>query len=245
MPSLSVEGVSKSFGSNSVLRSVSFSLKEGDILGIIGPNGAGKTTLLNIISGFLKPDCGKVALDWLDITKLKPHMIRRLGIVRSFQIPKLAKNLTVLENVLASLLFDASKADLSEAKDRCVKVLEQLGLKDHLYDYPTILPSAGLKKLELARILASNAKVALFDEVTAGLSDDERKIMLNLIRSFHTEQRILVIVDHVLPTIIDLCPRVIVLDKGSIIAEGRPDDVLSNKYVIESYVGEIKYAKAK
>lgn len=237
--------MNKSFGSNKVLDNVSFSLNEGDILGIIGPNGAGKTTLLNIVSGFLKPDAGKVILDGVDILRLKPHMIRRLGVARTFQIPKPAKNLTVLENVLVSLLFEDSNIDLNEAKAKCIKVLERIGLGDRLDQYPTLLPAAGLKKLELARILVSDAKVALFDEVTAGLSDDERENMLNLIRSFHTKQRTLIVVDHVLPTIINLCPRVIVLNKGAIIADGSPNDVLSNRYVIESYIGEVKYAEAK
>jgi ABC-type branched-subunit amino acid transport system ATPase component len=245
LPSLSVKFVSKSFDGNLVLRNVSFTAREGEILGIIGPNGAGKTTLLNIISGFLKPDTGKVTLGERDITGLKPHIVRGLGVVRSFQIPKHAKNLTVLENVLVSTLFKRKGIGLKEAKVRCAQVLEQLGLGDQLDHYPVSLPAAGFRKIELARILVSDARVALFDEVTAGLSEDEREGIIRAIRGFQNTRRILIVVDHVLPTIMDLCSRVIVLDRGVVIADGKPEDALSSRLVIESYLGELKYVTAK
>jgi branched-chain amino acid transport system ATP-binding protein len=243
--SLSVEEVSKSFGNNVVLRNIHFRLKAGDVLGIIGPNGAGKTTLLNIISGFVKPDKGRVILNGQEVTGLQPHEMRRLGVVRSFQIPKYAKNLTVLENVLVSTLFHETNISLEEAKTRGMLVLRQLGLEYYAENNPTILPAAGLKKLELARILVSDAKIALFDEITAGLSEDEREYFINAIKNFHNSYKILILVDHVLTTIINLCPRVIVLDKGEIIADGKPADVLNSRRVIESYVGDVKHASTK
>lgn len=243
---LTVERVSKSFGNHIVLREVDLTVKPREIVGIVGPNGAGKTTLFNIISGFIKPDSGRVLLNGQDVTGLKPHRIRLLGLARSFQVPRPLERFTVLENVVASILYGwARKPTVSEAQAHALKVLEEVGLRDVVHQYPGSLPLAQLKKLELARTIAADPVLVLLDEVTAGLSPAERNSLIEVIRRFHQERGItIMVIDHVISTIMALCDRVVVLDKGVKIAEGGPEEVFENELVVRSYIGERRVAGA-
>ncbi len=243
---LTLDNISKNFGNNRVLSAVSFGLRSGETLGIIGPNGAGKTTLLNVISGFVKPDSGQIIIGDTLANKLKPYQISRLGVSRTFQIPKYAKDLTILENVISSALFSGNSTSLEDARRKAEIALCRLRLTEKAEQYPLSLSTSELKKTELARVLVSNAKIALLDEVTAGQSEGERSTIIKAIKDYQDETHAsLIIVDHVLQTIVDICPRVIVLDKGVKIAEGAPEEIFNNEAVIQAYVGERRIVRVK
>lgn len=236
MSLLEVRDVSKRFKGLSALSNVSFDINGGEILGLIGPNGAGKTTLFNVITGFLSPDSGQVNLNGQNIVGLRPHQICKKGLVRTFQIVKPFHELSVLENVRAGAYnFVNTK---KEATDIALELLEFVGLASRKDDLAKVLTISELKRLELTRALATKPILCLLDEVMSGLNPREVDDMLVVINKVKTARKIvLFIIEHTMRAIMTIFDRIIVLDRGIKLSEGRPSEVASDSKVIEAYLG--------
>ena len=223
---------------------VTFSVAEGEILGIIGPNGAGKTTLLNCVSGVYKLDGGDIRWRGTAISGLAPHRVARLGIGRTFQIVKPFSSMTVRDNVVAGALFgsDERRPRLKAALESANEVLEVVGLRAKA-DLPvSSLTIPDRKRLEVARAVATRPRLLLLDEVMAGLNNVEIDDALEMVRTVHATGVTVVLIEHVMRVIIGVCRRVIVLDVGRAVADGRPEEVLRDERVIQAYLGE-RYAR--
>jgi branched-chain amino acid transport system ATP-binding protein len=233
---LVTRGLGKRFGALWAVRHVDLEVAEGDIVGIIGPNGAGKTTLFNVIAGFLRADEGRVELDGRDITGTPAHRVARLGLARTFQIPKPFRQMTVLDNVL----FNALPRHRSPARAYPVarEVLEFLDLGAYA-DQPAAALTVGLlKELELAKALAREPRLLLLDEVMAGLTPVEVKKMMARIETLPARGVTVVWIEHVMAAIMNVARRVVVLHHGERIAEGPPREVARNPVVVQAYLGE-------
>jgi len=223
---------------------VTFSIAKGEILGVIGPNGAGKTTLLNCISGVYRPDGGDIRWQGVSIAGLAPYKVARLGVGRTFQIVKPFGSMTVRENVVVGALFgsDEERPVLRAAFDRADSVLELVDLRSKA-DLPvSVLTIPDRKRLEVARAVATRPKLLLLDEVMAGLNHVEIDDALEMVRMVHETGVTVVLIEHVMRVIVGVCERVIVLDLGRTLADGRPDVVLRDERVIQAYLGE-RYAR--
>ena len=241
MALLHVQNLTKKFGGLVANADISFSLEKGELLGLIGPNGAGKTTLFNCISGMYPVTAGKVEFDGMDITTLKAHEIARKGLARTFQVYVAAGDLNVAENVMVgSFMHTRSTA---KAKKRTAQILEDMKL-GVLADYlVSELPVAAQKRVTMATALATDPKLLLLDEVAAGLNPSEIEDIMATIRYVHTELGIAVmLIEHVMELVMKVSHRVIVLDYGQKIAEGKPEDIAKNPQVIQAYLGE-RYVK--
>jgi len=233
---ISIEGITKIFGGLKAVDDLSFKLYENEILGLIGPNGSGKTTVVNIITGFIKPDKGRVKYLNEDITGKKPHEIILKGVARTFQVMRPFKELRVLGNVILGTLF--FEGNLQKARDKAIEVLKKLGLEDKKDVLCQDLTTPDQRKLELARSLALNPKVLLLDEVVAGLSSQETLMVLELIRELRDRHQIsFLIIEHVVKALMSVADRIIVIDAGKKIAEGKPKEIADNPKVIEVYLG--------
>ncbi len=239
MAILEGKNLSKRFGGLVAVNGLSFELNEREILAIIGPNGAGKTTLLNLISGVYYPDSGRLLYRGRDITKLSPDARCKLGIGRTFQILSPLPDLSVLENVMVGSLFGSKeRPSISDARRRAMEVLEFVELSkkaDHGIESLTTLE---LKKLELARALATEPEVLLLDEIMTGLAAHELEEFLPLIGKIRDDGASIILIEHVMKVVRKVSDRVIVMDQGSKIAEGRYDDVARNPEVVKAYLGE-------
>ena len=235
-PVLELQNVTKRFGGLRAVKDVSLTMNAGEILFIIGPNGAGKTTVFNLISGFLHPNEGKIFFQGKDISTLAAHRAARLGIGRTFQIVKPLPSLTVLQNVMLGAFMYTG--NLRQAEEEAGKILDFLQMS-HLSRFSARgLPLAALKRLEIARALATKPKLILLDEVVSGLTTSEALALASLIKRL-PEWGVSVVggVEHVMQVVMKIADRVIVLDYGAKIAEGNPAEVVKLPVVIEAYLG--------
>jgi branched-chain amino acid transport system ATP-binding protein len=232
---LKVENISKSFGGLKAVQNVSFSVNSGEILGIIGPNGAGKTTLFHLISGFLLPDAGCVTFNGRKITGLKPHQISLSGLTRTFQIVRPFRELSVIDNVSVGALSHC--ADVKQAQQFSGDVLQQIRMRDIGNQRANNLTLADYKRLELARILATKPKLILLDEVMAGLTPAEIDQMIELVQTLVKKGITVIAIEHVMKAIMALSDRIVVMDNGQVIATGKPQEITTNRQVIQAYLG--------
>jgi len=233
---LKCDGVTKRFGGLVAVDNVSISVKKGEFVGLIGPNGAGKTTLFNCISGYYKPDKGRIYFKGIDVTGKPPYVLAKLGMGRTFQIVKPLPRLTVLENVIISVLLKTE--DIEDAYKKAVDMLDYVGLRDKMLLPARSLNVAEKKRLELARALALDPELLLLDEVVAGLNPTETDNMLNLLRDIHKKGHTIIMVEHVMRAVMNVSERIIVLHHGKVIAKGTPSEVANNPQVIEVYLGK-------
>lgn len=240
---LDVSGISKSFGGLKAVDNVSMKIAEGSLVSLIGPNGAGKTTFFALVTGFHKPDSGTVKFAGNDILGVKPSDIARAGMVRTFQIVQPFAGQTVRENIaVGAHLRHASRRD---ALDRAREVAEKVGLGDRLDQDAADLTVAGRKRLEVARALATDPKLVLFDEVLAGLNPSEIRDVIPVIRAVRDSGVTILLIEHVMQAVMSLSEYTFVLNQGRLIAEGEPRAVANDQAVIEAYLGPGMAARLK
>jgi branched-chain amino acid transport system ATP-binding protein len=234
---LEVRGVSKRFGGLVAVSDVSFRLAEGEILGLIGPNGAGKTTLFNVVNGVYKADQGTITFAGKDITRCSPDKVVHLGLARTHQIVKPLNDLTLLDNVTVGACFGREYLDMAAARKVASEVLQRVGLGDRANMMARSLTIAGKKRLEIVRALAAKPKLLLLDEVLAGLNPTEVAAMIELVRKIRDGGISVLMIEHLMQAIMSLSDRIVVLNLGRKLAEGRPDEVVHNSDVVECYLG--------
>jgi branched-chain amino acid transport system ATP-binding protein len=234
------KGLTKSFGGLTAVKKVDFHLNKGEIVGLIGPNGAGKTTLFNLMSGVYHPEEGTLSFNGMEITSLKSFEICRLGIARTFQIVRPFLKMSCLENVLIGIIGRGDQREGIKAKgEEARKLLKFVGLEGHEKNSANNLTLIEKKRLEMARALATQPRLLLLDEVLAGLNPSEILQALELIEVIRTQLKMTIFwIEHVMGAIMKASDRIIVLDQGEKIKEGRPEEVVNDSKVIEAYLGE-------
>jgi branched-chain amino acid transport system ATP-binding protein len=235
-PLLEVNGISKRFKGLQALRDVSFTVSEGEIVGLIGPNGAGKTTCFNVIAGVYPPDSGAVQFGGKRIDGWRPDQVCRAGIGRTFQLVKPFAALSVMDNVVVGALNGTASAH--DAKRRAARIIDELGLAGQADQTAASLTLPDRKRLEVARALATGPRLLLLDEVMAGLRPTEINHMVALFRALNAKGLTILLIEHVMRAVMALSGRIVVLHHGEIIASGTPDEVTRNPAVLESYLGE-------
>jgi len=235
-PVLKLEHVTVAFGGLIAVDTVSFQVAAGEIVGLIGPNGAGKTTVFNAVSGYYKPARGRVSFLGRDITGRQPYALAAMGIGRTFQFVKPFAGLSVLENITVAAYLRYPRH--AQARAKAWEVLRFIGLADRA-DVPAAgLTLAGRKRLEIGKALALEPKLVLLDEVVAGLNPTEADQTVQLILKIRDAGMTILIVEHIMRVIMKISTRIIVLNYGRMIAQGKPDEVARNREVIEAYLGE-------
>lgn len=248
---LEVEDLSKNFGGLQAVSGLGFSLAKGELKGLIGPNGAGKSTAFNLISGLYRPSRGRVTLEGLDITGLKPDRIVRLGLARTFQTVKLLAGRTVLETMLTALFIESGYTALDavlgtrryyrrekELRDRAVNYLELLGVADLRDRLGTELAYGLQRKVSIAMALCLSPRILLLDEPMAGLTHGEKDDLMNIIRRLRQDFDLsLILVEHDMKVIMNLCESILVMNQGLLIAQGTAEEIRRNPQVIEAYIG--------
>lgn len=237
-PLLRISAVTKRFGGFIALDNVSVDIRRGERFGLIGPNGSGKTTLINCVSGAFRTEPGSVMFGGDDVSRLPPHLRTRAGIARSFQIPRPFKSMTVAENLLVALDFAVDAlVSTGERRDSVMSILTRMGLAAKADAPTTSLSQVELRKMELARALATHPKLLISDEAMAGLAGSEVDEVLDLLMSLAGENITIIMIEHIMQAVMRFSERVMCLDAGKIIALGTPGEVMANKRVQEAYLG--------
>ena len=234
---LSVSGISKRFGGLRALDNVSFELPAGRIMGLMGPNGAGKTTLVNVICGFYKPDAGTIKFKGQDITRLSTHKVCRLGIARTYQIPQPFGDLTALQNVTVAAMYGRGMGQ-SAAQEQAPEALKLTDLSDKQHILAKDMATITLKRLEVARALATDPTLLLVDEAAAGLNETELPRMLEILENIRQTGITIILIEHVMKVMREAVDTIFVIDEGAPIAYGKPDEVMKDQQVIKRYLGE-------
>ncbi len=248
---LKIEDVTQKFGGLTALSHIRIDIHPGEILGVIGPNGAGKTTLFNLITGIYRPSEGRILLNGKDITGKKPYQIAELGISRTFQNIRLFRKMTVQDNVMAGLhirtksnLIDAvfktgrRKREEKEGEEKAVQILRFMGLDSLRFHLAESLPYGAQRKLEIARALATGPQLLLLDEPAAGMNEQETAELMRIIRKLRDDGYTILLIEHDMKFVMNICHRIYVLDYGVQIAEGVPEEIKTNERVIEAYLGK-------
>ena len=233
---LEIHGIKKSFGGLVAVNGMDLFIEEGKIYGLIGPNGAGKTTLFNIISGFYKPEAGNIFFAGENVTHLSSDQLCHRGLVRTFQIPKMFPEMSVIDNVLIGALSRTKRVDL--ARSEAEEIIHFLGMGPKRDTLAAALRVQELKRLEIAKALATKPKLFLLDEMMSGLNAVEQNQMIDLLKRVHDAGVTLLVVEHVMHVVANLCEHIVVMNYGEKIAEGRPQEVLQNEKVVTVYLGE-------
>jgi len=233
---LAVRGVTKRFGGLVAVDDATLDVAEGSITGLIGPNGAGKTTLFAVVAGFEKPSAGVVMLEGEEITGRRPHDLARMGLARTFQIVQPFAGLSVRENIAVGAFLRTAKR--AEALAAAEEVATRVGLADQLDKPAAALTVAGRKRLEVARALATRPKLLLLDEVLAGLNPSEVRDIVPVVQAIRASGVTVLMIEHVMQAVMNLCDRVHVLAQGRIIASGTPAEVVAAPAVVEAYLGK-------
>jgi branched-chain amino acid transport system ATP-binding protein len=240
---LSAQGVTKRFGGLQALTHVTFDLPKGQIMGLIGPNGAGKTALFNTINGTYPPEEGRIIFRDKDVTALKPYDRARMGMARTHQTVQPLNELTVRENVMVGACFGRENQSLGRAAKTADEVLEFVGLQDRAEELASSLNVAQKKRMEIARALASRPYLLLLDEVLAGLNPSEISSMVETIKKIRKQGITIIMIEHVMKAVMNVSDRILVLDYGVQIADGKPEAISKNERVIEAYLGDPKLAE--
>jgi branched-chain amino acid transport system ATP-binding protein len=230
---LSVDGLKKHFGGIVAVKDMTLEVQAGEVLGLMGPNGAGKTTLLNLIAGVYPPDSGRVLFQGKDITRRAPHRICHLGIARTYQIPQPFTHLLVRDNLRVAATYGSKEGD----KPKLDEILDLVDLSKQKAVMAGDLATVSLKRLELARALATNPTLILLDEVAAGSTDAELPRILDIIGQLRKMGKTIILVEHVMKVMVEAVDRIVVMDKGEKIAEGTPGEVMKDEKVIAAYFG--------
>jgi branched-chain amino acid transport system ATP-binding protein len=235
---LEVQSVVKRFGGFTALNRVTLHVNAGERFGLIGPNGSGKTTLINCVSGSLPVDAGTIHFDGRDITTLPAHQRTRLGIVRSFQIPKPFSSMTVLENLGIPLEYAAHGRARIDGDTDAMEILRGVGLASKAHLRPAGLTQIEMRKLELARAMAARPKLLISDEAMAGLSSSEVDDVLAILFQLNAQGITIIMIEHIMRAVMRFSERIVVLDAGERIAEGVPEEIIRNPAVEKAYLGE-------
>ncbi len=235
MPCLAIKNVSKAFGGLKAIDNASFSIEAGELVGLIGPNGSGKTTLLNILSGHLSCDSGSVELDGKPITGLRPEVLARHGVLRMFQLTRSFPRMSAFDNLMVTGC--ALGLSQSDAEKRAMKLLEDLSLTRIMGLDAGQLSGGQMKLLEFGSCFMVPPRIALLDEPFAAVHPTLKEIMSGFIRSRHAEGQTFIVVSHDMPVVVELCPRSVCMNAGRVIADEATRKVLSDKVVIEAYLG--------
>jgi branched-chain amino acid transport system ATP-binding protein len=241
---LEVINVTKRFGGLTAVDNVSFKVEPTEVLGIIGPNGSGKTTLFNLMTGFLRPDKGSIIFNGTNIVGKKPHQIANMGMIRTWQLVKPFLRMSVLDNVLVALYVRngiIKGEDEYRLVGRATEILELVGLNHRKYATAEILPQGEKKRLELARALATEPRVLMLDEPTGGLTTTETNEIIKVVEKIKESKITVILIEHNMKFIMDVCDRIIALNYGKKIAEGSPEQVSKNSEVLKAYLGEKFY----
>ncbi len=236
MDILEVQGLTKRFGGLTANSDISFNVKKGEMLGLIGPNGAGKTTLFNCIMGVYPINEGTVGFEGKEIHHLPTYEICKRGIARTFQLIQVFADMTSLRNVMVGALLKTN--DLNQARKRALPFLEQLNLLDKQNILAKNLTLVNRKKLELARALATEPKLLLLDEVAGGLNPSEVVEFIEVVRQINRSGVTIIMIEHVMEAVMNIAGRIVVIEGGKKVAEGSPQEIVSNPLVIEAYLGE-------
>ena len=248
---LKVEHITQQFGGLTALNDINIVVNEDEIVGVIGPNGAGKTTLFNVVTGVYTPTRGKVYINGTESTGRHPYQITKLGLARTFQNIRLFPRMTILENVMMGMhcrtksnIFQIllnSKGRRKEdelVRAEAISLLKMMNLEQKKYDYPSSLPYGEQRRLEITRALATKPNVLLLDEPAAGMNEQETEELLRTVNNLKQQKYTIILIEHDMKFVMNICDRIYVLDHGELIASGTPSEITSNQRVIEAYLGK-------